>query len=577
MLGLLRALGFVALTLGAQVYPETPQATFQVGGSDVLDHDNSTAPFIFNSVSGLLMQWPNTVHGTGHSIIPGILHPFTLLYHARQDSLLPPSPEWLAWDVEMSYAIMVPRGGPTHLLTYRTTMPAKIIYLDGMSAAWGPGWLDSQHMFIFGMSKNGNKNISWWDWMDDYGRASKLCEWAKSRDVEGFVRMNAGFEIIWCDFQSPKLQLVSHLNITPPGTPERASFPPRSPRRNLAEMDLNTEPLSDLDEPPERPPRPGPGDDDPPGRGPGRDGPWRRLRTSELALTGNLEWVRAASHRSFTPQPHLTLSYSDMVTYYHPRLTSLLADRIGRSMYSHRLANISSQDAMSVVREVDDVLARRAQGENSGSGIDWATAARGIVEYWGDRISHMHAYLLNASNPDANATAVLPAIRTLAYTLINPYMQPGLTPNASGWDLFFAVPNVFSANANITALERCTFQETGFLSQSQLTPQERLLQNSIESVLGRLCNDFGVIFAQSSELVEADSDSEHRSFVQQWTRRIDDLRQWLDWTAWLRCEDVCPLDHVCSTPMWPIAWPGRWGQDSNEIEFFKPRCIRMAV
>jgi hypothetical protein len=72
------------------------------------------------------------------------------------------------------------------LLTARTL---QIIYLDGMSAAWGSGWLDSQHMFIYGMSKNGSKDISMWD---DYGRADKLCEWAKSRDVEGFVRMNAG-------------------------------------------------------------------------------------------------------------------------------------------------------------------------------------------------------------------------------------------------------------------------------------------------------------------------------------------------------------------------------------------------
>lgn len=256
-------------------------------------------------------------------------------------------------------------------------------------------------------------------------------------------------------------------------------------------MDLDTELSDDLDEPPERPPRRGPGGDDPPERGPGRDGPWRPPRTSELALTGTLEWVRAASHRSFTPQPHLTLFYSDMVTYYHPRLTSLFADRIGRSMYSHRLANISSQDAVSIVREVDDVLARRATGGDNGSGMDWATTTRGIVEYWGDRITHMQAYLLNASDPDTNATAALPAIRTLAYTLINPYMQPGLTPNASGWDLFFGVP-VFTANANITALERCTFQETGFLSQSQLTPQEHLLQTSIESVLGRLCNDVSV-------------------------------------------------------------------------------------
>jgi hypothetical protein len=72
------------------------------------------------------------------------------------------------------------------LLTARTL---QIIYLDGMSAAWGSGWLDSQHMFIYGMSKNGSKDISM---RDDYGRADKLCEWAKSRDVEGFVRMNAG-------------------------------------------------------------------------------------------------------------------------------------------------------------------------------------------------------------------------------------------------------------------------------------------------------------------------------------------------------------------------------------------------
>ncbi|KAJ6488623.1 hypothetical protein C8R47DRAFT_1126322 [Mycena vitilis] len=562
--GLLYTLGVVlALALA------TPQTAFQ---TDTPGLDESTAPFLFNSLSGLLTQWPNTIHGTGHSIIPGTLHPYTLLYHARRDSLLPPpSPEWLAFDQEMSYAIMVPRGGPTHLITYRTTSPAKVIYLDGMSAAWGPGWMDSQHMFIYGMSKNASKEISWFD---DYARAEKLCEWAKSRDVEGFVRMNAGFELVWCDFQSPKLQLVSHLNITPPGTPEGASFP--DPPRPRWPVDFETA-AEDVDDPPERPPRRGPGGGGPPGRGPGRDGPWRRPQISELALTGNLEWVRAASHRSFTPQPHLTLFYSDMVTYYHPRLTSLFADRIGLPMLAHRLVNISSQDAQSVVEEVDDVLARRSAGEH-GSGIDWGTTARDIVEYWGDRISHMHAYLLNASDPSSNATAALPSIRTLSYTLINPYMQPGLTPNASGWELFFSVPGaVFGINANITALERCTFQATGFLPHSQLTPQELLLQISIESVLGRLCRDFGVIFAQSSDLVAADSDADHRPSIQLWTQRIDDLRQWLAWTTSLRCEDVCPLDHVCSTPMWPIAWGGRWGQDSNDLEFLKPRCMRMAV
>lgn len=154
--------------------------------------DNSTAPFIFNSVSSLLVQWPNTLHQTGHSIIPGILEPFTLLYHARKDSLLPAAsePEWFAFDPEMSYAIMVPRGGETFMLTYRSMRPAKVLYFDGMSAALGEGWLDTQQVIITGSGKQGNESIFFW-W-DDYGRARKLCEWAESRDVEGFVRMNAG-------------------------------------------------------------------------------------------------------------------------------------------------------------------------------------------------------------------------------------------------------------------------------------------------------------------------------------------------------------------------------------------------
>ncbi|KAJ7871446.1 hypothetical protein B0H14DRAFT_215075 [Mycena olivaceomarginata] len=164
---------------------------------------------------------------------------------------------------------------------------------------------------------------------------------------------------------------------------------------------------------------------------------------------------------------------------------------------------------------------------------------------------------------------------------INPFMQPGITPNASGWDLFFALPtaflpNAFVANTNVTALERCTSQATGFLSQMQMTPQERLLRTSVESVLARLCNDFGVIFAQSSDLVATNSlAADPRSLVRQWTRRIEDLMEWLDWTVWMRCEDVCPLDHVCSVPMWPIAWAGRW--DSNDVDSLKPRCMRMAV
>lgn len=160
---------------------------------DVLSSANASesAPFIFNTLSSLLKQWPNTFHPNGHTMIPGTLAPFTLLYHARKDTLLPPpSPEWFAFDSEMSYAIIIPRSGPSYLSTYRTVRPTKILYFDGMSAAWGAGWLDTQEVLIRG---KGDKDTDGGvNWHDDYGRAEKLCEWSKTRGVDGFVRMNVG-------------------------------------------------------------------------------------------------------------------------------------------------------------------------------------------------------------------------------------------------------------------------------------------------------------------------------------------------------------------------------------------------
>lgn len=152
--------------------------------------DNSTAPFIFNSLSSLLTQWPNTYHPNGHTIIPGVLEPYTLLYHARKDARVPPpSPEWFAFDPEMSYGIMASRGGTTFLLTYRSIRPARILYFDGMSAALSEtGWLDSQEVLI----RAANGTTGEYPARDEYTRARKLCAWGEKFGVEGVVRMNSG-------------------------------------------------------------------------------------------------------------------------------------------------------------------------------------------------------------------------------------------------------------------------------------------------------------------------------------------------------------------------------------------------
>ncbi|KAH9951144.1 hypothetical protein B0H21DRAFT_719773 [Amylocystis lapponica] len=555
--------------------------------------NNSTAPFIFNALSAALAQWPNTYHANGHSIIPGILEPYTLLYHARRTPIVPPpSPEWFAFDPEMSFGIMGGAGGHTYMLTYRNIRPVKVLYFDGMSAALSPtlGWLDSQDVLIARKGQSGGPRD--YDVFDEYTRARRLCEWAVPRGVEGVVRMNSGFELMWCDFASPSIQLVSHLNITPPGTPPSPEFPD-PPSRGF------------LQDPSSDPPH-----DDPPDRGgryPGRGGdrtprrrPWP-FRRSPLAVTAFTEWVRAAAHRAVTPQPHVALDYSSFITFYHPRLHSLVPARQTQPMREHRIwPNVSEADAQSVLNELESVLSRK----HSGSHMDWGVLARDIVESWADRIAHLHDSLANTTaamnnNAAINVTESIAAVRRLTYGPLNPYMDTAAASNASTWDLFFSLgpstplglgpnlqqfpvrlPHPPTSSVHATALQRCVHSSTGFLNHNphiHKTAQEELLQMSVETILERLCTDFGTVFAESMDADDTPSNHVALTLFMSWDARIVALMEFLDWTEWLRCDEVCPRDSVCTMALWPAStWQnGRGSEDDDDPDFLKPRCISL--
>ena len=124
----------------------------------------------------------------------------------------------------MAYGIMGSARN-SYLSTYQTTRPTKCLYFDGASAAlWGSGTLDTQMLLIYGNTtgiptKNSSRPVSW----DEYDRARRLCGWiheqeagAPGQGIEGIVRMNAGFELIWCNFSSPSLRLISRLSVSVP-------------------------------------------------------------------------------------------------------------------------------------------------------------------------------------------------------------------------------------------------------------------------------------------------------------------------------------------------------------------------
>lgn len=122
--------------------------------------------------------------------------------------------------------------------TYRANRHLNLIYIDGEAAAKCPlGPMDSQDLVLLGW------NFTVEDPRDrlEFRRASELCsladEWSHSQEakIDGFVRMEAGFELIYCDF-SPKggLDLVnvqaspfrneSHLDTGPDSLHNQASF-----------------------------------------------------------------------------------------------------------------------------------------------------------------------------------------------------------------------------------------------------------------------------------------------------------------------------------------------------------------
>ncbi|KAI4184509.1 MAG: hypothetical protein L6R41_004687 [Letrouitia leprolyta] len=125
---------------------------------------------------------------------------------------------------DMAYGIM----GSTRnsfLSTYQTTSRVRCLYFDGSSGALGEnGTMDTQMLFLYGNttgppSKHSSADFLW----DEYARAQHLCGWLQEKGfnlprqgIEGIVRMSAGFELIWCNFSSPSLRLVSRLNVSVP-------------------------------------------------------------------------------------------------------------------------------------------------------------------------------------------------------------------------------------------------------------------------------------------------------------------------------------------------------------------------
>lgn len=228
------------------------------------------ANHIFNTLHSSMRQWGSSLNYIGVSAFIVRVPEHTQLYHGGPDSESPQGVDWLAFEPEHALLFAKPKGAasmagqknsvsrngssqsqtghseftkdkpteptePTHsteptqptlptltapenfpkkeagyLQTYRTSRQLRLLYLDGMSAAKTQlGTLDFQDLVLL----NGTIQNS------DYERAQSLCavamqEWSSS--INGFIRMEGGFEIILCQFAG-NVDLLHSARVRPRG------------------------------------------------------------------------------------------------------------------------------------------------------------------------------------------------------------------------------------------------------------------------------------------------------------------------------------------------------------------------
>ncbi|KAI1777979.1 hypothetical protein F4818DRAFT_331470 [Hypoxylon cercidicola] len=206
------------------------------GFGPTLDAARKNGPQIFNALHNAMREFGSALHHNGMSLFPAVIPEGVTLYHGAETREVPKKPDWLAFEIEHAEAFARSWGRPRnrtdgkhylnspgfaihaqlqegeppkyppsvsrpgHLHVYQARRPLNVLYIDGTSAGkTDMGTIDTQDILLLD-----HRDRTPWD---DFGRADELCSLAEEWKIDGFIRMEPGFEIIYCDFTNGLKQL----------------------------------------------------------------------------------------------------------------------------------------------------------------------------------------------------------------------------------------------------------------------------------------------------------------------------------------------------------------------------------
>jgi hypothetical protein len=208
-------------------------------------------PQIFNTVHDAMRQFGSSIHHNGMSFFQVTIPMGALFYHGSNSMDVPEQLEWLAFEIEHAehfarkqtkrqdnlsvdaeqkpfqigqqnsdseasqFRTSRDRGrcwdtfnpddceftaGYLHM--YQATRPLNLLYLDGMAAAKSSMGTNDAEDFVIVANRTRSFKA-------DTERAIDLCAWAETWRIDGFIRMEPGFEVVYCNFRDSALRQTS--------------------------------------------------------------------------------------------------------------------------------------------------------------------------------------------------------------------------------------------------------------------------------------------------------------------------------------------------------------------------------
>lgn len=489
-----------------------------------IDLNNASA--VFNTVQGALKQKDSNTHPVGVSFIPAYIPANTRLYHSRPDGNLPDLYEWIAFSYEFSYLFggfsrrvnqssdgIDPRERKRKFLfSFRTKVPLdKVIYLDGASAAKIFPELDQQEILANISSHEG--------YFNEREAADKICKWGESFGLQGFIRLEIGFEMILCNFHK-NVELIS--NITVPYAGDVIEFPPEdpeyvpSPRRPPPMKPPATIEQQVLEAPKTEPDYESLSHN-------------RSLLLSHLSTMVGYEWSQSGSMVDHG-EPRILLDLSSMVT-------PLNKTYIDPDSYVRNISYISQDLKGSLINQLEHVYEIPT---NPFFKNDWPILTYFIVQKFGPFLMNLNKTLTNFDDLKVSGDQM----QLLTFNIVRRYYHDEIND-----------PTI----RRETAIK--DFIQDYVYNTFPLVNTDILIYSSIFKVqyeLVHLVFDvFDVSKAITHQIYITSADYKFEEELEQIKERVTNLIQLFDWSMFYQCSNKCGFDEICLTPTWgpsPIGW-----------------------